>query len=768
MAVSIPRLRIWFAVMALAVVAVVAGFYLYARFQLRLSLKNLPGKVGIDIQQSTEGFTLSKSEGGRTLFTIHASKATQFKQGGRAALHNVNIIVYGRNSDRFDQIYGDDFEYDQQAGTVVAQGQVHIDLEGNTEGRKVDDQTPPREMQNPIHLQAEGMIFNQKTGIAETVGTIEFRIPQATGTAQGATYDSKKNELTLHSAIDIQTEGTDPTHIQAERGSISKEPRVLVLETVQVAGSERKLLANQAVVNLSSDNAIQHVNATGNVRMSDESGMQIRSPRADLQLAAQNAVESAVFSGGVDFQSDKQAANGHSGELLLKFVPGRASKQSGASATSKTAAAPSVLQTIYARQGVILRRAPQQTGKNPQAFSIASPAMTFAVGNGRLLTSAQTEGPGQVVMDATGPKNAGEQTKIDAQHFTAQFGEQNRLSVVHGTGAVRVNSHVPGQPDKVSTSDSLVAQFTPGGEISRVVQEGHFHFSEGQSSKGEPGGRNSFADRASYSPQDDALTLQGSPRIVDGGMTVTADSIRLLRRSGEAFAQGNVKTTYSELKVQPNGALLATSDPVHVTAHAMNAQQLTGLAHYTGGARLWQASNIVEAQTIDFDQKARTIVAQGDRKRPVSSVFLQVDSKGKATTMLVTAPKLSYTDHERQARYSGGVTARGEDAVMTADHVDVFLNAASASHATGPSQLDHITASTHVLVQQQERRAQGEQLLYTASAGSFVMTGGSPILSDPVNGTIRGDSLTFFSHDDRVVVEGNGSSRAVTRTHVSR
>src|SRR6266568_123979 len=96
MPVSIPRLRIWFAVMALAVVAVVAGFYLYARFQLRLSLKNLPGKVGIDIQQSTEGFTLSKSEGGRTLFTIHASKATQFKQGGRAEFRPLRPDLWRR------------------------------------------------------------------------------------------------------------------------------------------------------------------------------------------------------------------------------------------------------------------------------------------------------------------------------------------------------------------------------------------------------------------------------------------------------------------------------------------------------------------------------------------------------------------------------------------------------------------------------------------------------------------------------------------------
>jgi lipopolysaccharide export system protein LptA len=747
--------------MALAVVAVVAGFYLYARFQLRLALKNLPGKVGVDIQQSTEGFTFSKSEGGRTLFTVHASKATQFKQGGRAELHNVNIIVYGQNSDRFDQIYGNDFEYDSQAGTVVAKGEVHIDLEGNAEGQKLDDQSPPRAMQNPIHLRTEGMTFNQKTGQAETAGVIEFRVPQAAGTAHGATYDSKKNELTLHSDIDIQTEGAKPTHIQAIRGTITKEPRILEMESVQVTGAGRKLLADRATVNLGEDNSVQHVNATGNVRMSDSGGIQIRSPLAELILAANNEIESALFSGGVDFQSDKQAADGHSGEMLMRFVPVSAGRAKG----SRTSMRP---QTIYASQRVTLRRAPQSTGKNPQSVSITSDAMTFALSRGQLLRSAQTEGPGQVVMSAAAGKNAGEQTIIDARRFTAEFGEQNKIQTVHGIGAVRVTSHVPGQPDKLSTSDSLVAQFTPAGEISRVVQEGNFRFSEGQSSKNEPGGRTSFAERANYSPLDDLLTLQGSPRIVDGGMTVTADSIRLLRRSGEAFAQGNVKTTYSELKLQPNGALLATADPVHVTARAMNAQQSTGVAHYTGGARLWQNSNIVEAQTIDFDQKARTIVAKGDRKHPVSSVFLQVDGKGKASTMLVTAPSLSYADTERQARYSGGVTARGQDAVMTADHVDVFLDAASASRAAGPSQLDHITASTRVLVQQQERRAEGDKLVYTAATGSFVMTGGSPMLSDPVNGTVRGDSLTFFSHDDRVVVEGSGSSRTVTRTHVSR
>jgi lipopolysaccharide export system protein LptA len=759
MSLSIPHLRIWFAVTALAAVTVVAGFYLRSQIAMHIALKNLPGKLGLDIQQTSEGFTLSKSENGRTLYSIHASNATQFKQGGRAELHEVNIIVYGRKSDRFDQIYGHDFEYDQQAGTVVSKGEVNIDLAGNSEGLKLADQAMPREMRDPIHLHTQGMVFNQKTGMAETDGVVDFRVPQASGTARGATYDSQKNELTLHSEVDIQTEGAQSTHILAHYGTISKEPRVLTLDGVQTDGAGRTMLADHAIIDLAADNSIQDIHAAGNVHLSDQGGLQLSAPKADLTLGAKNQVQSALFTGGVDFDSSSQSASGHSGEMLMHFAAQPANAKAGSSKAQ--------LQTIYARQGATLRQEPRADSKNPQTTTMSSDAMTFELGEGQLLTSARTEGPGELTMTSASPKTAGEQTVVVARHFTAEFGDQNRLHTVHGIGAVKVTSRAPTQPDKVSTSDTLVAEFTPAGEISRAVQEGNFRFTEGQSSKDEPGGRTSTAQRATYQPLDDSLTLLGNPRIVDGGMTVTADSIRLLRRTGESFAVGSVKTTYSELTVQPDGALLATADPIHVTAHAMNAKQSSGFAHYTGSARLWQASNIVEAPAIDFDQKARTLVAQGDRRHPVSSVFLQVDDKGKSSTMLVTAPNLNYTDNERQARYSGGVTARGEDGVMTADHADVFLNPAGKTRSSGPSQLDHMVATTNVLVRQQERRAEGEKLVYTASNGAFVMTGGSPLLSDPVNGTVRGDSLTFYSRDDRVVVEGKGSSRATTHTYIS-
>src|SRR5512146_1611061 len=177
MPVTVVRLRRWFALAAILVLATVAGFYFYARIRMHRAVARLQTKLGVDVQQSSDRFSLSKSVGGRTLFTIRASKAVQYKQGGRAELRDVAIVVYGRTSDRFDQIYGDDFVYDPQTGDVTAQGAVHIDLEGNAEGALRPDQAPPAELKNPIHLTTSGMVFNRNTGVAATERELTFQVP---------------------------------------------------------------------------------------------------------------------------------------------------------------------------------------------------------------------------------------------------------------------------------------------------------------------------------------------------------------------------------------------------------------------------------------------------------------------------------------------------------------------------------------------------------------------------------------------------------------
>src|SRR5450755_3782975 len=122
MPLKIYRLRRLLAVTAVLLTLVVAGMYFYARSKATNVLKQIPGKIGFDIKQTASGFQFSKSDGKRTLFTVQASDLKQFKLDGRAELHNVNIVLYGRDSTRFDQIYGNDFAYDPKTGDVTAKG----------------------------------------------------------------------------------------------------------------------------------------------------------------------------------------------------------------------------------------------------------------------------------------------------------------------------------------------------------------------------------------------------------------------------------------------------------------------------------------------------------------------------------------------------------------------------------------------------------------------------------------------------------------------
>src|SRR5512146_2384085 len=323
MPLSIPRLRTWFGILAIATVAVVAGFYFYARIQLRRIVKEAPQKLGVEIQQSTQGFSFSKSEGGRTLFTIRASKAVQYKGGGHATLQDVNIIVYGREGNRFDQISGSGFEYDPQSGIVKANGEVDIDLEANTLGPMLPDQQVPKELKNPIHLKTRGLVFNQKTGFAQTKEKIQFEVPQAKGEALGAAYDSKSNVLTLQSNVKLETHGPQPTTIDARQGLIRKVPAEMTLEGVHVAQTSRTVDANKLNVRFRPNNEIESVVATGDVQLSEKgnSDLSVRAPRADLNIGEKNLIQRAVFSGGVQIEGrGKSAVNGTAGTLALGFA----------------------------------------------------------------------------------------------------------------------------------------------------------------------------------------------------------------------------------------------------------------------------------------------------------------------------------------------------------------------------------------------------------------------------------------------------------------
>src|SRR6266700_1865743 len=687
MPLQISHLRRWFALGAIGMVLLVAGMYLYARHKVRNALKEVPEKMGLEVQQTAQGFTISRSEQGHTLFKVQASKAIQFKQGGRAELHDVAITLYGRDSTRFDQIYGSDFLYDPQSGDVTAQGEVQIDLEANPQGLTKPDQAVPKELKDPIHLKTTGLTFNQKTGNASTKEKVEFEIPQANGSAIGAPYVANTSVLTLESHVNIVFSGTMPARVTAARAAIKKNPQVVVLDLPHVENGAQRSQAEKATIFLRPDNSVDHVLATGDVRVeaSGTQNTQVRAAQLDLLMMSHSgSLRTATFSGDVQMESS----------------------------------------------GV---------------------------------QRAETSGAAQIAIQPAAADTP-QRTLVTAGKFQAHFDNLGQLASVHGAPEARIVTTNPGQHDRVSTSEMLDASFRPGSGIEAIIQQGSVVYVDAE--------RKAWADRARYTPADQVLVLAGSPRVVDGSMTTTARSMRLNRATGDAFADGDVKSTYSDLKSQPNGALLASSSPIHVTARAMLAHRSPAVADYTGNARLWQDANIVAAPSIRFDRDQRSVIAQASASQMVSTVLVQADKSGKVTPVTITSSRLTYADNERKAHFDGAVQAKGADVTINANQMDVYLQRRGQSAATqalaATGRVDHIVATGRVLISQPGRHATGNQLVYTSAEDKFVLTGGPPGIFDAEHGKITGVSLTFFRHDDRVLVEGNDTSPTVTQTRVAR
>jgi lipopolysaccharide export system protein LptA len=188
--------------------------------------------------------------------------------------------------------------------------------------------------------------------------------------------------------------------------------------------------------------------------------------------------------------------------------------------------------------------------------------------------------------------------------------------------------------------------------------------------------------------------------------------------------------------------------------------------------------------------------AKADGSRPKGAPGKLI-SGGRADVVRVASRELVYSDEARKAEFTGGVDVESRDGSMRGQQVVVYLQTAQtgagkasslqsgkadgvktpASAAGGggfmAGSVERMVASGHIDLEQPGRRATGEQVVYTASDGMFVLTGTPTVLpkvTDDQRGTVMGTSLRFHSGDDNIVVSNGGengtSERVRTETRV--
>ncbi|MEO8028356.1 MAG: LptA/OstA family protein, partial [Bryobacteraceae bacterium] len=341
----------------------------------------------------------------------------------------------------------------------------------------------------------------------------------------------------------------------------------------------------------------------------------------------------------------------------------------------------------------------------------------------------------------------------------------------------------PPNPPVLTSSKNLLAVFDPKtSQMTKLEQSLDFRYEEGP--------RKAQANKGVLDQQKELMTLDGAARVSDPTGSAVADRIQINQKTNDFVADGHVQSTRLPDKKNNSSAMLSAEEPMQARARKMTSTDNNQKLHYEGDAVAWQGANRIQGDRIDIDRENEVLEAHGN----VTSQFVdkaktddpskpgakkeskKADSKKQskkraaaktgpqpAVFTIVKAPDMRYSDEDRVAHYTGGVVLTRPGLQVTAKEIKAFLKDKD-DESDDDTSLDKAIADGKVeilqTVEKRKRVGTSEHAEYYAGEEKVILEGGQPTLVDSLKGTTKGKQLTWFSNDDRLLVNGVESAPA--------
>lgn len=805
---TIERIRTLVLAAGVLLVLALVAFLTVSKWRSALGGRDLPKKLGKNIVQEASGVTYMQAHDGHMLFRIHASRAEEL-QNHHALLHDVRIEFFSKDGARIDSITGSDFEYDQKTGVGSAQGPVEITLTR-------PPAMQPKNMANlpeipagagSVYVKTSGLTFNQNTGTLTTAKKVDFQLASGSGSALGAKYDSQRGYLVLDHAVELTTDrGGRRVVVHAQHAEFSRDTQTAQLTDAETDFKTGKASAGLAKILFHRDGTAQRLDATDGFTLATAGGGHVTAPLGTLEFGDRNEPKNGQLQGGVKLISVNagRTLQGTAPDAHLNFSPA------------------GELSLLTLNQGAEIR-SDTQRGAGAQAQRVSrtwrSPVaeVNFRQAANGGIEPAELHGSGGVVVTSKTQRGSAAPVpaRLAADEVAGKFGPGGELMTVEGAGHATMEQTLADGARQTASGDRIEARFaqvteaaekprstrSTAAEVQSATLRGHVVLVQTPVQKaGSPAQPplRATSGQASYEDAGQRLQLTQNPRVEDGGLNLTANTIDISQQAGEAIARGDVKATWlgtgptrqnhasGTRETGPMGVALGGQAPAHVVADEAQFNQKGGEAVFRGHARLWQDANSIAAPVIVLNRSKQTLVAQSQaREEPVRAVLLGTReaaaemapasrrslSAGSAapSVIRVRGGQFIYDDAQHQAVMTGGslgdVVADAGGATCQARRVTLLLR--SRSSANQSAEVERVTASGDVLVSSEGRQGAGENLVYSSLTGEYALTGTPaqpPRLTDPARGTVTGAALIFNSRNDSVSIEGRGRE---TRTETT-
>jgi lipopolysaccharide export system protein LptA len=390
---------------------------------------------------------------------------------------------------------------------------------------------------------------------------------------------------------------------------------------------------------------------------------------------------------------------------------------------------------------------------------------------GHEMENVATHAPGTLEFLPNAPKQ--HHRILTGADMRIAYGPQNRVETFRAVNAKTQTDPTAEEKKRnrstsTTSSRELQARFDPkGGHLTNMEQTGDFAYEEGD--------RKARAQKASLDSAQNVILLDGTARMWDAAGSTSADHIRMDQQSGDFTADGNVNSSHMPDKnPKKNSEMLSGDEPLQAQARKMSSKDRNQTIHYEGGVVMWQGANRLTADVVDLDRKKRTLVANGN---VVNSLWEQPKDDGKKkgasppVLTVVRASHLAYTDGDRQAIYTGGVTLTRPGMRVKSRELRAFL-----AESDSDSRLEKAFADGGVEIvgtgKDHTRTGTAEHGEYYTDEQKVFLNGGAPRLVDTVNGAQKGSiqapELTYYANDDRLLGNGGPNQPVQSRIHRGR
>ncbi len=761
----------------------VAGVYARNTWLARQAAKKAPPAVPETVEQRSNEFSYSKVEGQRTIYTVKASRTTEFKEGSRNLLEDVDIVVFGKKGERNDTLRTKACDFISNTGKISCAGEVQISLQ--PAGVKPGSS-------NAIQVATSALTFDRDSGEARTEKPVTFRWPQGEGRAVGVNYDSNNGTLGLAHNVELNLSPTATAlpekiaatderivHVAGDSMAFQRDARVVTVNgNVHAQQGPNELHAEKLLLELDSEFQARRFVASGQPQLRElnpQGPVALNADEIVSRLRPDGSVESIVATGNVHgTRSGPVGGDGiDAGRLALDLatadnLPQLLTASNGVKLTSTSAAFNGGTRHVESDALEVHFRSAASTGQT-------------VVDNVNTLAPARADW--QSVALANG-KAVPQSTRMSGKQMNLKFDGQNQLQQLVSSGGVEVARKLGDAPEETTASRELIAKFDKTGEWSTIDQTGDVHFHDAQ--------RSGQGDRGHVEHSSNTVTLDGSVVFADASTRTTAQSASFAPSANSVRADGHVQTT--DLHSAQTSISNLAPEPAHISAEHLVADTVRGHAVYSGKGRLWQGPSVIEGDTIELDNMAHTVVVKGKVRgvfpqaawnpksgegpgravgKTAMAISNQVSGKksgsaqrGEPQLGRVRGGLLTYWESESRGRIEQDARVDSEQGSLQANQIDLYFSDSGAPNGT--KQLTRSVANGDVTVQQDDRRGTSDRAEYTASEGKFVLSEGKPTLYSSTGDTTTGRQLTFYFADDRILVDSADGSKTVTLHQVEK